>query len=280
MIGDEDFKKWVESAHCIFEIFEGRHDVYPLARKWIDEWFDDNKYKVLVEDSKILLSQKENFDYRALGIDNDAMINKIGTQYTELLKLLEKNRFENNVGFAVAPYLFGWNFQRFKVYFRRNRNFSLSRYFQDLGEVVEAKKGEFYELKEKKLVNNEINETLVTSIFSDVNDKLKQLGINQNEPVGTAKLLHILAPHYFPLIDNPIAEAVKLKGYRKSLTSSDYYNWMFYLQSWLKSRLVIIKDVETKFNQSILKLVDEGFYVMSSINLSLRLEELGVIPQR
>ena len=105
-----------------------------------------------------------------------------------------------------------------------------------------------------------------------------QLGINQNEPVGTAKLFHILVPNFFPLIDNPIAEAVGLKKHGDSLTSSDYYKWMIYLQNWLRPRLAIFKQVETEFNLPILKLVDEGFYVMSSIKLSLRLAELGVIP--
>lgn len=281
MIEDNELKRWIGSAHCIFEIFEGRYDAYPLAKKWVDEWFKIEKFTILNEDSERLKNLKESFDYRVFGILDSGMIDIIDSQFINVLSLLTNGQSENNnVGFAIAPYLFTWNFQRFKTYFRRNRNFTLPEYFQGLGNLVEEKKGKLHELRKKKLLDDEINENAVTTIFNEINNKLKQLGINQNEPVGTAKLLHILVPYYFPLIDNPIAEAVGLKNRRESLTPLDYYKWMIYLQNWLKSRCSIINDIKTEFNLSILKLIDEGFYVMSSINLSLRLVKLGVIPRR
>lgn len=281
MIEDNELKKWVESTHCIFEIFEGRYDAYPLAKKWVDEWFQTGKFVVLESDKRRLENLPSNFDYEAFGIQDATTKNKINDQFTKLLTTITNGLRGNSVGFAISPYMFTWNFRRFKEYFKRRRNFNMSEYFDGLSKFVEEKKEDFHRLKNKKLVVDKINENTVTTIFNETNNTLKQLGINQNEPVGTAKLLHILAPYFFPLIDNPIATAVGLKNRRKSLTSSDYYNWMIYLQNWLKPRDNIIKEVEKDFNLSILKLVDEGFYVMSSINLSLRLaEELGVIPRK
>jgi len=280
MIGDDELKKWIESAHSIFEIFEGRYDAYPLANKWVDEWFQSGKFIILEEDGRRLEILKANFDYEAFGIQDNTMKNKINNQFTELLTMIKNGQKENSIGFAISPYLFTWNFQRFKEYFRRKRNFSILEYFEGLSKFVGEKKEDLHELRKKQLIVDKIDENAVTTIFNEINNTLKQLGINQNEPVGTAKLLHIVAPYFFPLIDNPIATAVGLKNRRVSLTSSDYYNWMIYLQNWLKPRYSIVKDVEKEFKLSILKLVDEGFYVMSSINLSLRLAELGVIPRK
>lgn len=280
MIEDNELKKWIESVHCIFEIFEGRYDAYPLAKKWVDEWFQSGEFTVLEGDRKRLENLKANFKYEAFGIQDNAMRNKINDQFTELLTSIMNGQRKNSVGFAISPYMFTWNFQRFKEYFRRKRGFPLSEYFEGLSKLVGEKKEELHELRKKQLVVDKINDNAVTTIFIGINNTLKQLGINQNEPVGTAKLLHILAPRFFPLIDNPIATAVGLKNRRESLTSSDYYHWMIYLQNWLKSRYKIVKDIEKDLNLSILKLVDEGFYVMSSINLSLRLAELGVIPRK
>lgn len=49
----------------------------------------------------------------------------------------------------------------------------------------------------------------VKLVFEILCKELKNLGINENEPIGTIKILHIIAPFYIPLLDNPIAEALK-----------------------------------------------------------------------
>lgn len=276
MIGDNELKKWIESVHCIFEIFEGRYDAYLLVKKWLDEWFYNQQFTVLEGDIERLNKLKNNFDYRAFGIEDSNMIDKINSHFTETLKSLIDKSGGNNIGTAIAPYLFTWNFQRVKQYYKKRRDFSLKNYFQDLGEFIKEEKEELKEFKGKKLLKEDINKTKIISIFDLINSKFKQLGINQNEPVGTAKLLHIVAPSYFPLIDNSIAEAIGLKNRNVSLTPSDYHRWMVHLKQWLQLRGEIIEEVEQKFDLSILKLVDEGFYVMSSIKLSLRLAILGV----
>ena len=244
----------------------------------MNEWFETEKFTILNEDSEILNNLKENFDYstRTFDIETD-MVNKIDSHFSEFLKsLTEGENRKSNVGFAVAPYLFTWNFQRFKIYFKKNKFFSLFTYFEELGNFLKKEKEIIGEFRNKKLLSNEINKTEVIQIFKDISDNLNKLGRGQNEPVGTAKLLHIIAPYYFPLIDNPIAEAVKLKNRRVSLTALDYHQWMVRLKEWLQPKTEIIRKIEQDYDSSILKLVDEGFYIMSSINLSLKLEMLGI----
>ena len=44
MLSKDEFVRWVIASHDLFEIFEGRYDAYPLARKWINEWFLNGKF--------------------------------------------------------------------------------------------------------------------------------------------------------------------------------------------------------------------------------------------
>lgn len=82
------------------------------------------------------------------------------------------------------------------------------------------------------------------------------LGIGQNEPVGVAKLLHIFAPHYFPLIDNGIGKALGLRPphRRVSLNANDYLRLMRALKTWLEFYKQLIRGIENKYETSILKL--------------------------
>jgi hypothetical protein len=75
------------------------------------------------------------------------------------------------------------------------------------------------------------------------------------------------------LIDNKIAKAVGLK----SLSSKSYVEWMKKLKSWLQNYVEAIEQLEKECdNFSILKLVDEGLYMMCSITLRKRVSELGL----
>jgi len=55
MLEKNEFEKWIEASHTMFEIFEGRYDAYPLAVRWIDEWFLSSQCisSCLVENLKI-----------------------------------------------------------------------------------------------------------------------------------------------------------------------------------------------------------------------------------
>ena len=137
-----------------------------------------------------------------------------------------------HIGKAVSLYLLTWNFQRFKEYFKYNEQFDLDLYFKELGIFLELKRAAFKNFLEKNLVSDPIEETEIRRLFGEINVKLKELGKWQNEPVGTAKILHIFAPHYFPLIDNSEAQAIGITDFQESLTVDHYLTWMNALKRW------------------------------------------------
>lgn len=287
MLEKDEFKRWIGASHVFFEIFEGRYDAYPLAKKWTQEWFSRNQFILNDGDIERISDLINNFDFDAfrnvkdkIEKDNDewnALVNNADQQFKILIENNLKLGKCENVGFAVAPFLFTWNFQRFKEYFKRVGNFNLGSYFKELGVFFESKKSELEFFKEKKLTSDGIENEKVERIFQEINDKLFRLGIRNNEPIGTTKLLHIFAPYYFPLIDNNIAKATKLlPSNGGSLTSESYITWMSMLKGWLQNYSELIKEFQNKFNSSILKLVDEGLYIMSTVKLRSRVEVLGL----
>ena len=275
MLEKIEFERWIRASHAMFEIFEGRFDAYPLAVKWMEEWFNSRGFAVQVEHEKRISSLLRNFDYAVYGVTGE-LRQTIDKQFSSLVANHLKKGKSENTGFAVSPYLFTWNFQRFKEYFTRRRDFSLERYFSELGRFFEADMEKLQSFRDKKLVYNEIEKAQVADIFKELNSELKELGILNNEPVGTIKLLHVCSPYYFPLIDNDIAKALGLLPPRgESLTSHSYLKWMEALKTWLRN-YDMIEDLEKEAQSSILKLVDEGLYVMSSIKLKYRVNKLGL----
>ena len=277
MIELVNFEKWIKAAHSIFEIFEGRFDAYPISRRWIEEWYTGGYFDITKSDIARLNKLKENFDYSAFGINDINFQERVNSQFYKLIEILNKNKIYRNIGFGVAPYLFTWNFKRFKKYFEIRNNFDLIQYFQDLGSFFNNLKSKLKNFSKKKIYSCKIDEEGARRIFNEVNKKLKALGIKRNEPVGVAKLLHIFAPYYFPLIDNSIAEAIGLKQQRKSLNVDKYIQWMRSLKNWIGSyNEEKIREIENQYGESILKLIDEGLYIMSSVNLSLRIKLMGL----
>lgn len=275
MLENIEFERWIKASHTMFETFEGRFDAYPLAVRWLEEWFNSRWFTVQVEHEKRISSLLRNFDYGVYGVTGE-LRQTIDKQFSSLVANHLKNGKSENTGFAVSPYLFTWNFQRFKEYFTRRRDFSLERYFSELGRFFEADMEKLQSFRDRKLVCNQIEKAQVADIFEELNSELKGLGIHNNEPVGTIKLLHVCSPYYFPLIDNDIAKALGLLPPRgESLTSQSYLKWMEALKTWLRN-YDMIENLEKEAQSSILKLVDEGLYVMSSIKLRYRVNKLGL----
>lgn len=283
MIGKAEFERWIEASHAMFEIFEGRYDAHPLAVKWIDEWFVSGGFTIEEEQVNRISTLAKNFRYEVYGV-GDELKERINGGFTGVLRdQLQKGRKEH-IGFAASPYLFTWNFRRFKEYFKRP-DFNLQQYFGTLSEFLTSKKEKLGSYRSKSLVTDRIDEDTVKAIFQEVNSKLKAIGIGNNEPVGTIKLLHVIAPSYFPLIDNDIAEAVglvprkpKWKEYRvySSLTNKSYLQWMNSLKIWLQNYVEVIEGIVKRHKCSILKLVDEGLYMMSTVKQSARVATLGI----
>lgn len=280
---EEEFERWVEASHNMFEIFEARFDVYPLSLRWTQEWFENGKFIIKEGDVRKLNESIDNLDYGPFRNFRDkkesddeywkALVRRIDEQFKPFMKNYFHQGEYENIGFGIIPYLFIWNFQRFKEYFKKLKNFNLKSYFESLGCFLNSIKGELEHFKNKELVSYDIEDERIRQLFEKINDKLKGIGTENNEPVGTTKLLHIHDPSYFPLIDNNIAKSVGLKG---RMTSEFYLKWMYSLKNWLQNYVNFIKKSEEKFGYSILKLVDQGFYVMSSVNLSRRMGKLGV----
>lgn len=153
----------------------------------------------------------------------------------------------------------------------------MESYFNSLGEFLRIKKEELRVFKDKKLVFDELDQVAVKRIFKEINNKLKEIGIGNDEPTGTVKLLHIFAPYYFPLIDNAIARSVGLLSKEKRLSSNSYLEWMYRLKRWLGnySKETIAK-LEEDYGSSILKLVDEGLYMMSTVKQQIRVAKLVI----
>lgn len=278
----KDFKKWIVASHILFEIFEGRYDVYMVCRDLVKEWLNNGKCKIKEEQVDRIKLSIEKFDYdiylpKLINAKNNAK--ELGQK---IVKFFEDNiNCEmDNPGWCVAPYLFTWNFRRFGEYLKKRGIFDVADYFKKLGcyikkvkEQIERVDKKFYD---RKLYKDEINETLVREVFTLLNNGLKEIsGVKQNEPVGTIKILHIIYPDYFPLLDNYIAKAVL--GAKAVLDEGAYIRFMKKVKGYLKKydsyKLV---RLERKFNLSILKLMDEGLYIMCSVNLNRRVLQIGL----
>ncbi|WP_144060506.1 hypothetical protein [Archaeoglobus sulfaticallidus] len=257
----------------MFEIFEGRYDAYPLARKWIDEWFLKREFTVKDSEKQRIANLISNLNFDAFRV-KDSLQEKMGAQ---LLLLLEKiSERQSNVGFAVSFFFFTWNLQRFRHYFSRKTNFSLIDYFENVGNEFGRLKKQFEFFRSKNLLSDDIYEEKVIETYGKVNEILKATGIGNNEPIGTVKLLHVFSPSYFPLLDNPIAEQLGLKEKGVSVDAELYIRWMQRLKSWLGNYKDVIEELENKHESSILKLIDEALYIMCSVNLHIRVGKLGI----
>jgi len=175
----------------------------------------------------------------------------------------------------------------FKKYFERNPQFKLSDYFIALGREVSMLKDEIAYFRGKRLIDSDIDsdEDRIRNLYDAICTILKKLniiyvGIDENEYVGTVKILHILAPNYFPLLDNEIAKAVGLikdRKDREKITSSIYITWIKGLRLWLQNYVDVLEKLENEFKSSMLKLIDESLYIMSTVTLSRRVPSLEIM---
>lgn len=286
MLEKNQFEEWINASHKLYEIFEQRYDAYPLAIKWVQHWQSYGKFIIETKEIATVDSLVNNFDcnaFRSLRDPferDDEQWSMFSAKITERFKTFVKSNIKSeeskDVGKAVSLYLLTWNFQRFKEYFKHNEHFDLEHYFKELGIFLELKRVDLKHFQEKSIVPDTIEHTEIKKLFSEINNKLKQLGKGHNEPVGTAKLLHIFAPYYFPLIDNSEAQAMGLTRYQETLTINHYLTWTNALKTWLQSFKEIIPKLERQHNSTIIRLVDEGLYLMSTVKQQTRVVDLGI----
>jgi len=279
MLSKNEFEVWVRSSHGFYTIFESRGDFYPLSLRLVEEWWRNNgRYYINDEMLRFLQSGLQYLDYTIFGI-KEALKSVVANAFNEFLSKYFTVGEHSNVGVAIAPYLFIWNIKRFKTYFEENPQFSLSNYFTALGLEIDRLRDEITYFRNKRLVDCDINsdEPKVRELLKTVIKILRRLSIEyvgkkHEEPLTTIKILHILAPNYFPLLDNEIAEAVGLRRAR----IDTYITWMKRLKSWLQNYVDVLEKLEKEFGLPMLKLVDEGFYIMCTVDLSKRIQFLGM----
>ena len=286
MLKKNEFEDWISASHKLYDIFEQRYDAYPLALKWVQQWQSFSKFIIDAKDMDTVERLLQEFDCNAFRNINDryerdnAYWNKLSSEITAKFGSFVSRNLKigeaNDIGKAISLYLITWNFQRFKEYFKYDRQFDLDAYFSQLGTFLPTKSQKLKSFQAKNLISNSVDQSAVRQVFNEINLKLKQIGKEQNEPVGTAKILHIFAPAYFPLIDNSEAQAIGLVSYGQTLTVDHYISWMTQLKNWLLNYADIIEKLEKQHNYTIVRLVDEGLYLMSSVKQKARVAELGI----
>jgi hypothetical protein len=270
----EEFAKWVNAGHAIFDLFEGRNDAYPLARTWAEEWLQHANFEVNQNQLQRVRALVRSFDPSVFGARPAT-----GEALVDSLSRLVENSLPNpngNIGFGLAPFLFTWNFQRFKTYVEQGKQIDVSQYFSALGRHLGNFRGELARLKNRGIFDEREPQEDIQELFARVNSCLGSLGVGQNEPVGTAKILHVLAPSLLPLIDNPIARALGLLPTGSSLNFPIYREWILRLKEGLHAFSPTIQELQSQHGLPILKLVDEALYVMCSVTLRHRVASIGL----
>ena len=288
MLNRDEFEEWVRSCHSLYTIFESRSDFYPLSLRLVEEWWRNNgKYYINSEILESLHSKLQYLDdkyYEEYFKIKGELKRIISTAFNEFISRYFTIGEHDNIGVAIAPYLFTWNLQRFKAYFERNPQFKLSDYFIALGREVSMLKDEIAYFRGKRLIDSDIDsdEDRIRNLYVAIRRILKKLNISyagkkEEEYVGTVKILHILAPNYFPLLDNEIAKAVELIKDQGAITWPKYITWIRGLRLWLQNYVDVLEKLGNEFKSSMLKLIDESFYIMSSVNLSKRVPSLEIM---
>lgn len=86
------------------KFLRGRYDAYPIARKWIDEWFLNGEFTVKDSEKQRIANLISNLNFDAFRVKDLSLQEKMKTQ---LLLLLEKiSERPSNVGFAVSFFFF------------------------------------------------------------------------------------------------------------------------------------------------------------------------------
>jgi hypothetical protein len=287
MLSRDEFEVWVRSCHGLYTIFESRSDFYPLSLQLVEEWWRNNgKYRINDKILKSLYSKLQYLDnkyYEHFGVKGNLQ-RILSNAFNEFISRYFTIGEHDNIGVAIAPYLFTWNLQRFKKYFEENPQFSLSDYFIALGHEISMLKDEIAYFRGKRLIDSDIDsdEDRIRNLYDAIQRILKKLNISyvgkkEEEYVGTVKILHILAPNYFPLLDNKIAKAVELIKGQGAITCPKYITWIKGLRLWLQNYVDVLEKLENEFKSSMLKLIDESLYIMSTVTLSKRIPSLEIM---
>lgn len=126
--------------------------------------------------------------------------------------------------------------------------------------------------------SRENDEEAILKLFDRMLDALVCTSNNKRSPVATAKALHVLAPHFFPIWDGKIADGLGFKWSRSDQAGNKYIEFM---QNVKDAVIALERDYEAghdvgglpeasdlagalsilaRKNKTILKYVDEYYY--------------------
>ncbi len=92
-------------------------------------------------------------------------------------------------------------------------------------------------------------------------------------PIGAVKVLHLVCPSFFPLWDNAIANGLRQYYYGDSTYDSfsdqDYFDFMMWVQNWLRENDNLISSLSEQYNKTNLKMIDEFFWWTVTMPFSL-----------
>lgn len=202
-MNDVEFQSWVEVSHAMFDFYENRTDMYPVSRRWVDEWLEGPRFNVTDAD-RSRIEELRGLNFSIVGIDPS-----LWAEMFSILEPIASGTFADNdsPGFAVAPYLLTWNVQRYADYQRKG--IPIKEHFAQLGDYFNANKPKLREYNARHILDSAVEEEEIIDAFQEVLSALTKLGDGKSrEAVGTVKLLHIVAPYYFPPIDRKIAQRV------------------------------------------------------------------------
>ncbi|WP_114794420.1 hypothetical protein [Vibrio cholerae] len=183
--------------------------LYGTTVRAVSKWVAGEDF---LNEQRQLLSYLDDYDLAPL-LNEGSDERQLSTLKNRLSSVSNKG-----IGFAIAPYLFIWNIRRFDKYSEYSC-FDIVKYFSELNGFFDDNKSYFVLFKDNHLRFNPVPHDNVRSLYQLFNEKLKEIGIGQNEYVGLMKLTHLINPYAFPIIDNDIAKGVKLIGSKNDFLS-------------------------------------------------------------
>lgn len=136
---------------------------------------------------------------------------------SQLVRLAREGSGEIDLAEALAVLLLTWN----RRYYNRKRPFT-EQHVQDIQTLCEEWRGALDDVESRSIANlDDQDKENVQSLFRAFGDVLG--------PVGASKALHLLAPDFFALWDNPIAEAYGKAlntPYKERKTAEGYWAFM------------------------------------------------------
>jgi len=261
MFSNDQFKKWIIAYHHLYEVFVPRNMLYTRVQKWVSDWTSQSSFQI-EEDALGIFSLQIKNTYS--GISSEEWVQKrVESALDNFLQTNLRPGHKREVGPIIALHLLIWNPHRFIKYFRQ-RSFRLEAYAEELSSLLWEKKPELVDYCKMRLLKDEIDDEAIKNLFQSINKELREIGIGENEPISTVELLHIFAPYYFPLVNNPVAQG--LAGYYFLQSKGAYPKWMVMLKGWLKNYKDASEELEKMFNMSILKLLFEALYSIFTIS--------------